>query len=169
MPNAIKRLHEFRPPAIHLPGHAAHTRRRYWKDADMGEARREEQALRRVVALLAALAVLAERAAGRSLPVRFVVLALLRRAEAAVMAWVADATWMDLPCAHADPQAGCRPVDAAVLALRLRALAALLGALVEDRNGNRAEGHNATPRGGIRSCGLRVAACVAAPEPCDTS
>ena len=93
---------------------------------------RDRRTLSRIAALLLALALLAERAAGRSFPVRFLVLSLLWRAEAVARAFVADATGADcpdLPCFDEPLAMRGGPADAAVLALRLRMLAAVLGVL----------------------------------------
>ena len=88
----------------------------------------EDQTQRRIVALLVSFAVLAERAAGRSFPVRWFVLVLLRHAEAVARDFVAETTGTTLPCPEAPLGAGTRPADAALLAGRLRMLAALLRA-----------------------------------------
>jgi hypothetical protein len=87
-----------------------------WNDA----LEEEREALGRIVALLCALAVLAERAAGRSPLVRSLVLWLLRRAEAVARDFVEG----DAPC-EAMPvvPAGTGPADAMRLAASLRALA----------------------------------------------
>jgi len=88
--------------------------------------------LLKIAALLVALSLVAERAAGRSYPVRFLVLLILRRAEAVATAFVAataeaaGATADDLPWLDEAPEAGAGPLDAAWLALRFRLLAALL-------------------------------------------
>ena len=108
----------------------------------MEGAFRDRRTLRAIAATLLALALLAERAAGRSFPVRFLVLSLLWRAEAVARAFVAEATGTfvagatgaDWPCpdlpSFAEPLGlRGRPVDAAILALRLRMLAAVLGML----------------------------------------
>lgn len=80
----------------------------------------ERAALGRVVALLCALAVLAERAAGRSPVVRSLVLWFLRQAEAVACDFVAgDAATASMPIAPS----GNAPLDAARLAISLRALA----------------------------------------------
>ena len=90
-----------------------------------------EKTLRRIIALLVSFAGLAERAAGRSLPVRWFVLTILRHAEGVALGYLAETTWLDWSsCFADDPQAGSRPDDAAALAWRFRALAALLGALL---------------------------------------
>ena len=95
---------------------------------------------------LLALAMLAERTAARSLPVRFLVLAILYRAEAIARRFVArsaatlvaeaieagcpdipDLACLDLACL--DEPAGLHygAADAGLLSLRLRILAAVLG------------------------------------------
>jgi hypothetical protein len=87
-----------------------------WKRA----VEEERAALGRIVALLCALAVLAERAAGGSPIVRSLVLWFLRPAEAVARDFVegdADATSMPIM------PAGTSPADALRLAIRLRALA----------------------------------------------
>ena len=88
------------------------------------------RALSRIAALLVALAVLAERAGSRSLPVRWFVLAILRRAEAVAHAFVVEATQSAWPYFDEDSEMDNRPVDAAWLAWRFRLLAAMLGALM---------------------------------------
>jgi hypothetical protein len=88
--------------------------------------------LLKIVALLVSLSLVAERAAGRSWPVRFLVLVLLRRAEAVATSFVAataeaaGATADDFPWLDDSPESGAGPLDAAWLALRFRLLAALL-------------------------------------------
>ncbi|TYR31903.1 hypothetical protein FY036_12450 [Mesorhizobium microcysteis] len=88
---------------------------------DWNDALEEElEALGRIVALLCALAVLAERAAGRSPLVRSLVLWLLRRAEAVARDFVeGDAPFGAMPVVPA----GTGPADAMRLAASLRALA----------------------------------------------
>ncbi len=103
--------------------------------------------LKGIAATLLALSLLAERAAGRSLPVRFLVLAILGRAETFARAFVArsmatliaeaieagcdcpDWPYPDLlaPDEPSAPHYGA--AEAHLLALRLRILAALLGML----------------------------------------
>jgi hypothetical protein len=90
--------------------------------------RDDDRTLRRIAATLIALAVLAERAGGLSHPVRFLVLCFLRPAEAVAREFVAG-------LAHAERLAGAAaigndPEHAVRLAMRLRALAAALGALL---------------------------------------
>ena len=82
----------------------------------------ERAALGRVVAMLCALAALAERASGRSPVVRGLVLWFLRQAEAVARDFVADGT--DTPAASMPVlPAGAGRADAMRLALSLRALA----------------------------------------------
>ena len=90
-------------------------------------------ALQRIVALLFALAGLAERAAAAPRRIRWTVLFALCLAEAAASSFAAD-------CAPGAParfpasaffQSGDRPVDAVLLAERFRALARLLDDISE--------------------------------------
>jgi len=92
----------------------------------MDGAVRNERTLLRIAALLVSLSLLAERAAGRSFPVRFLVLAILGRAEVVARAFVAGATQTEWPCLGEAPEFAGHPTDAAWLALRLRMLAAIL-------------------------------------------
>jgi hypothetical protein len=92
-------------------------------------ARGGERILRRIIALLVSLAVLAERAAERSLPVRWLVLWILRRAETVVEDFVFDETGMPL-AVEGFSVAGNGPDDALRLAARFRALAAALAAVL---------------------------------------
>ncbi len=109
---------------------------------------RNEPMLLRIAALLVSLSLAAERAAGRSWPVRFLVLALLRRAETVATAFVAreieavGASEDDFPWLNDIPEGGFSPLDAACLALRFRALAGVLELcraawLYDDTAGNR--------------------------------
>ena len=92
--------------------------------------RPERQVLARIVALLLALAVLADRAGAAPFPVRFIVLTILRHAEAVAWRFIATA-------AHAPSRAGIEaPVpchdsraEAARLALGLRLLALVVAEL----------------------------------------
>ena len=93
-----------------------------WK----GAIEQEHAALMRIVALLRALAGLAELAAGRSPAMRGFVLWILRRAEAAARDFVAGG--QDAPSM---PPAGTRPADALRLAASLRRLARLLERQIE--------------------------------------
>ena len=90
----------------------------------------DERRLRRIIATLVALAALAERAAGRSFPVRWLVLALLRYAETVARDYVIETAPWAWPYLENEPEAGSTPMDAALLGLRLRMLAAVLGALL---------------------------------------
>ena len=89
----------------------------------------DDRTLRRITAMLVALAALAEQAAVRSFPVRFLVLCILRHAEVVAWAFVADAIGTTRPVSGEVP-AGNGPSDAMLLAARLRALAAALVALL---------------------------------------
>jgi hypothetical protein len=88
--------------------------------------------LQRIVALLLSLALVAERAAGRSWPVRFLLLLILRRAEAVATSFVvreieaAGASDDDFPWLDDIAESGSSPLDAAFLALRFRLLAEVL-------------------------------------------
>jgi hypothetical protein len=82
----------------------------------------ERAALMRIVALLCALAGLAELAASRSPAMRGFVLWILRRAEAAARDFVAGGQDTPIGPMPVGP-AGTRPADAMRLALNLRALA----------------------------------------------
>ncbi|MEO4001172.1 hypothetical protein [Mesorhizobium sp. CAU 1732] len=89
-----------------------------WKRA----MEKERAALGSIVAMLCALAVLAERASGRSPAVRSLVLWFLRQAEAVardVVACGPDTPGASMPIAPA----GAGPADAMRLAISLRALA----------------------------------------------
>lgn len=134
-------------------------------------ARGNERAVRRIMALLVSLAVLAERAAVRSWPVRFLVLSVLRRAEVVATRFVFEATGA--------PPAGVPaliiandPEDAIRLAARFHALAAALGALLAliSRCHNRAARPGRTS-GHMSQCpgGLFFALGGWMPEPLDTS
>ncbi|MEQ1953260.1 hypothetical protein [Mesorhizobium sp. CN2-181] len=87
-----------------------------------------QQALRRIAVLLIALAGLAERVAGRSRPLRGLVIWLLRPAEAAAREFVSE----ELAGAPMPPapimvrRGGDSPAEAIRLALCLRALASAL-------------------------------------------
>ncbi len=84
---------------------------------------------RRIVALLLSIAGIAECAAHRSFPVRWILLVLLRRAEAAALALLVDVIAID-GSEFDDGDAGFRPVDALLLAARLRTIAALLAVVL---------------------------------------
>ena len=92
---------------------------------------RDNRTLRRIVTTLVALAVLAEQAAGRSYPVRCLVLFILRQAESVAGSFVAGAmTTPRLAVYVRIPPIPNSPADATGLAMRFRALAAALGALL---------------------------------------
>ena len=84
--------------------------------------------LRRIAAMLLALATLAERAADRSRPVRWLVLWVLGRAEAVASAFVAEADPL-FPIAYPAFQPGDGHDEAIRLAETFRMLAAALLAL----------------------------------------
>ena len=88
-----------------------------------------ERMLRRIIALLVSLAVLAERGADRSLPVRWLVLWILRRAETVVEDFLFDETGTP-PALEGLAPAGNGPDDALRLAARFRGLATALVALL---------------------------------------
>ncbi len=96
----------------------------------MDAAGRDFRTLSRIAATLVALAALAERAGSCSLPVRWLVLCILRRAETVAHAFVAEATAVTWPCLEEPLEIQNGPVDAAWLAWRFRVLAAALGALL---------------------------------------
>jgi hypothetical protein len=84
--------------------------------------------LGRIAVLLLALAALAERAGSRAVPVRCLVLSILRDAEAAASTFVVEvAPRLSVECSADRPCDGLD--DAALLADRLRALAAVFFAL----------------------------------------
>ncbi|HHZ10312.1 MAG TPA: hypothetical protein GX405_16200 [Rhizobiales bacterium] len=109
----------------------------------MAGTEQDRGTFRGIARTLLALALLAERAAGRSFPVRFLVLALLFRAEAIARRFIARAigagrpaaSFPDLPCldvrATGPTARRYGAADALLLALNLRMLAAVLGALDE--------------------------------------
>jgi len=98
---------------------------------DGGMDGRNERMLLKIAALLLSLSLVAERAAGRSFPVRYLVLAVLRRAEAIARAFVVRETQIDWPEPVETPEFHGHPADAASLALGLRMLALILADVVE--------------------------------------
>jgi hypothetical protein len=84
--------------------------------------------------MLVALAALAERVAARSLPVRFLVLCILRRAETVAEEFAYEAAGMQPPNGGL-AAVGNGPADALLLAARLKALAAALCLLLPDACG----------------------------------
>ena len=97
---------------------------------DVHAAMGDDRTLRRIMTVLVALAALAEQAAARSLPVRFLTLCILRHAEVVAWAFVADATGTTRPVSGEVPAAGNGPSDAMLLAARFAALAAALATLL---------------------------------------
>jgi hypothetical protein len=87
-----------------------------------------DRTLRRIIALLVALAALAERAAARSYPVRCLVLWILGRAEAVAGQLVFEATGTPPPAGEAVWRIRNGRAVAIRLAARFKALAAALGA-----------------------------------------
>ena len=111
------------------------------------------RSLSRIAALLVALATLAERAGCMAFPVRWIVLAILRRAETVAHGFVVEASQTTWPYFDDELEADCRPVDAVWLAWRFRLLAAVLGALMRLASG--ADSWNA----GMGCAALRLASC----------
>ena len=112
----------------------------------MAGAVQDRGTFRGIALTLLALAILAERAAARSFPVRFLILAILFRAEAIARRFVArstatliaeaieagcpdipDLACLDLACLDEPSGVHYGATDAVLLALRLRILAAVLG------------------------------------------
>jgi hypothetical protein len=91
----------------------------------------EQRAWWRIVASLIAFAGLAEQAACRSWPVRWLVLSILGLAEDIVADLVFDAAGLPPPDFRESP-AGHTPGDALVLAARFMALAVLLTGLIRE-------------------------------------
>lgn len=89
----------------------------------------DDRTLRRLAALLVAMAVPSERAAARSFPVRWIVLSLLRVAAAVTETFVVEVTQLEWPCPDGAWDFRGDALDAAWLAVRLRALAAVIEAL----------------------------------------
>jgi hypothetical protein len=106
-----------------------------WK----GAIEEERAALMRIVALLLALAGLAELAASRSPAMRGFVLWILRRAEAVAREFVAGGQDTPIAPMPVEPP-GARPADAMRLALNLRALARQLERQVRLMPGKRDQG-----------------------------
>ncbi len=90
----------------------------------------DERTLRRTIALLVSLAVLAERTAARSFPVRWFVLVVLRYAERVALDHVIESAPWAWPHFEDELETGSGPMDAMLLGQRLRLLAAVLGALL---------------------------------------
>ena len=98
-----------------------------------GEMAGKSRALRQIVALLLALADLAECASGRSRPVRWLVLLILAPGEAVARDYLATLT--GVPASFRLPPMPARPDDGVAEAMRLaavfRALAEALAALLD--------------------------------------
>ena len=106
--------------------------------------------LRRIIALLVSFAALAERAAGRSAPIRCFVLWILRRAEAVAEEFVFNAAGVPQPALERTASAGNGPDDALRLADRFYALAAALCALLPlDGLFDRRQGRRGLPFGPV--------------------
>ena len=101
----------------------------------MNAAGRDFRTLSRIAALLTALALVAERAGGMAFPIRFIVLAILRRAETVAHGCVLDETQANWPYFDEDLEMDNRPLDAAWRAWRFRLLASMLGALMRLASG----------------------------------
>ena len=123
----------------------------------------DDRTLRRIIALLVSFAALAESAATRSLPVRWLVLAILRYAEAVALDHVTEATQLDFSALADERTLGHDAYDAALLAWRLRTLASLLRTLLEPARHpddwtldleSWAAGHDALPSGLASLVGL---------------
>jgi hypothetical protein len=96
---------------------------------DGGEAL-DERTARRIIALLVSFAVLAERVAGRSFPVRWLVLTLLRYVESVALDHVIDSAPWAGPYLADELEPGSNPMVAVLLGQRLRMLAAILRELL---------------------------------------
>ncbi len=137
------------------------------------EAERDQRLLRRLIARLVGLAELADRAAGRCFAIRFLVLLVLHRAETAARDHVLDMVETAFPVADGpfaamrafvddrEGAGGFGAADAALLALRLRALASLLVALL----GAPSPVCEAPPRAGRASARRADALRLAPPAP----
>ena len=90
----------------------------------------DDRTLRRIIALLVSFAAMAESAATRSFPVRWLVLAILRCAETVALDHVAKQLQVDFSALADERSQGHDAYDAALLAWRLRTLASLLGTLL---------------------------------------
>ena len=128
-PSESNPFHEFHRHLAHARNHSPHNGDRYWRGTGM-DVGVDDRTLRRIIAMLVALAVLAERASARSFPVRWLVLTLLRYAEGVARGFVVEATQWEWPGLEDDLEPGSSPLDAALLGLRLRLLTAVLGALL---------------------------------------
>jgi len=139
-----------------------------------GKARKGRDRLGRIAALLLSLASLAECAAGRSAPVRFIVLWLLRQAETVAADFVAgtepNAALREHQVGISPDHAGYTTADALALALSLRLLALGVQAMA-------AEAHRLPDEARISGCVEHLSRIVLAlktvappmVELCDTS
>ncbi|MFN3550068.1 MAG: hypothetical protein ACK4U0_21500 [Mesorhizobium sp.] len=126
----------------------------------MDGAALDDRTLRRIIALLAAFAVLAERTAHRSFPVRWLVLTLLRHVERVARNFVVETTQWEWPGLDGDLEPGTGAMDAALLGLRLRLLAAVFGVLLSPEDpvhGNTAHIDGAPTRDGATARRFHVA------------
>jgi hypothetical protein len=131
------------------------------------EAGPDDTRVRRIIALLVAFAGLAERAAGRCFPIRFLVFVVLWRAEAVARDCVEGVLEAAGLCLD-DPLILAHAPDGAALAARFRLLAEILDALPLEWV---AAADDAGPRPGAAKAGgcppfpARSHACAAAPRP----
>lgn len=136
-----------------------------------------ERGLRQLAALLVALAALAERAAGRCLPLRWLLLVLLRRAENVATTLLARTSgWerSDIESELDAASAGDGPTDAMALARRLRLLSELFVCLLppDGLPGSGAEDGRASAAdaaAALVQAWLRAAACAFPYPAADTS
>ncbi len=136
---------------------------------------RHDRTLRRIVAMLAAFADLADRAASCCQPVRFLLLLVLRHAETIAREVVADAMRVDGLWFDDGMEGTSSPEDAALLAERFRLLAEELVGLLPPvlRYGAPLPRHDAGPTraSASRAEPPAASACLpgCAPSPFDTS
>jgi hypothetical protein len=128
---------------------------------DVRAERGDDGTLRRIIALLVALAALAERAGSHPTPIRILLLWVLRRAEAVAGAFVFEATGAPLPFGGVGVTGNGR-ADALSLAARFRALAIALGTLLSAAL-RRSGAFAPVPPRTVRPLGALT------PEPSDTS
>lgn len=129
--NKISIFHEFYLDSIHPPWTRSIMPAGYRRALEMDvRAIRDDRTLRRIAVTLVALAVLAERVASRSYPVRCLVLFILRQAESVAKAFVVEATQTPRLAFVQTPAFPNSPAAAIGLASRFRALAAVLAALL---------------------------------------
>jgi len=126
----------------------------------------DRQGLRRVIALLVVLAGLAEKAARRPFPVRWLLLVLLGRGERVAQTFFARATEMETGLEDG-PEPGFGVDGALMRAWRLRWLAALFCALLEELCTLAGEG--LTPAPAPRAVGRPTVAGLPKRAPLDTS